>query len=123
MIGTKWPESARWTENNVSERGGRNRERMDMSIARAMNYLMDGEKGKRLEQRLCPACFYGGSNMAGQAFTEWNCRVCLEDQPNWPNTAVPMICRPCSSTHKLCHVCGADLYLRVRRNNVTRLKE
>lgn len=114
----KWPESARWTENDVANEGYRNREQMDILIARAMSYLMDSEKSKRLHAGLCSCCFYKGSGLAGQAFTEWNCRVCLKDQPSWPNTATPLACDKCSEKYKLCKTCGADLYLRVKRSNV-----
>ncbi len=113
----KWPETARWTEHDVGERGYRNREQMDFSIARAMSYLLDNEKKKRIGALLCKTCFYSGGRMAGQAFTEWNCRVCLKDQPDWPNTGTPLACEKCAREHNICKECGADLWLRVRRSN------
>jgi len=114
----KWPPSARWTEDDVAQVGFRNKERMDFSVARAMNFLMDRDKEKRLKSNLCALCFYSGPGMAGQAITGWNCRVCLKDQPLWGNTSPPLACEKCSKKHKLCTDCGADLYLRVRRSNV-----
>jgi len=118
----KWPESARWTENDISERSYRNRERIDASIARAMSYLTDPEKKKRIGVRLCVRCYYSGGTMAGQAFTSWNCRVCLKDQINWPNTNPPLACNPCAEKYKICKECGADIYMRVRRNNTQQLQ-
>lgn len=118
---SKWPETARWTENDVSYKGGSNKERIDFSVARAMNLLTDPDKKKRREQGLCSWCYYDGGRMAGQAFTDWNCRACLKDQPAWPNTGHPLICDQCCKRHTLCRECGADLFLRVRRNNTISL--
>lgn len=119
----RWNESARWTEQDVSARSFSNKEQIDFSVARAIRYLVDPERMKRLTQRLCVKCFYQGSSMAGQAMTRWNCRVCLKDQMMWPNTATPLACKSCADDHKICTDCGADLYLRVRRNNVKLLKD
>jgi len=118
-----WPDTARWTEGDVAYKGTSNRERMDFAIARAMNYLLDKDKAKRLEAHLCPCCFYSGPSMAGQAMTRWNCRACLKEQQLWPNTATPLLCVRCAKKHKLCVDCGADLYLRVRRNNAVAIAE
>lgn len=118
-----WPPSAKWKEDDVSYKSYSNKERMDFSVARAMNYLTDPDKQKRLKEGYCPCCYYSGGKMAGQAFTQWNCRACLKTQPEWPNTATPLVCKKCSEKHKICVECGADIFLRVRRNNVILLED
>jgi len=118
----KWSKEFRLTENDVSDRSRSKKEQIDFNVARALQYLSDPDKRKRLESGNCIACFYGGSSLAGQAFTDWNCRACLKDQASWPNTNPPIVCDACSKKHKICKGCGADLHLRIKRSNVEPLK-
>ena len=119
----KWPASAQWTEDDVAHQGSRNKDRIDSSVAKAMKYLTDPDKKKRLERCRCLACFYSGPSLSGQAFTEWNCRVCLKDQSMWPNTNPPLSCEDCAKKFKICLICGADLHLRVKRSNTLLLPD
>lgn len=120
---TNWPATSKLDENEVSGLSNRQRERMDSYIARSMAYLTDPNKTKRIESRMCKVCFYSGPKLAGQAFTEWNCRCCLEIQDKWPNTSHPAVCDECSKKYSLCPECGADTHLRVRRNNTAKIPD
>ena len=71
----------------------------------------DSSKDARLAQGLCLHCFYlKGATLAGQAFTEYQCQVC-DNQNMHPNTATPDVCDNCSKKHNICCDCGADLNL------------
>lgn len=116
-----WPKSAKLTENDVSEKGWRAKERIDSSVARAISYLVDPNKKDRIEKGLCKLCFYSGSKISGAAMTKWNCRACLQNQGLYGCLAVPEVCDKCSKKYSLCKECGSDIHLRVRRNNTNLL--
>lgn len=69
----------------------------------------------RTRDRVCKACWYFRSQLAGQAFTQWQCGVCAVADTH-SSTAVPRVCGDCAETHKLCTRCGGDVFMRVRRS-------
>ncbi len=81
----------------------------------AAAYILDANKEKRLKEFECKSCYYfrrGG--MAGQAFWNWSCAVCGEDQMHH-NTNTPRVCFSCCDTHQLCQRCGGDIEQRRRK--------
>lgn len=90
-------------------------ERKESILWRALRVIADPDREKRLQQLECPVCFYiDNSRISGQAFTDWQCSACLEEQPSWPNTGVPKLCKKCAAGYGLCVECLADLELRPR---------
>lgn len=90
-------------------------ERKDAVVHKALGVLEDPHKEQRLKECQCPACFYlDRYRLAGQAFTEWVCQACEEEQPSWPNTTYPKLCIACGQKLRLCVECLADLDLRAR---------
>ena len=72
----------------------------------------DVERARRLSERQCLYCFYlPDSQLAGQAFTQWQCRYC-DHVGSHPNTAVPRCCNDCSDELGMCVDCGGSLDMR-----------
>jgi hypothetical protein len=83
-------------------------------IFRAMNFLRDPEKKKRVEEGECKACFYIRGKIGGAAMTTQPCGVCGKDQL-YGSTSTDKICKPCGKRTDLCVHCGGDLLMRPRR--------
>lgn len=110
-------EKIKWSENDVSHQSSNKLEFARYQIAHVMEYLTDPRSSERLKLRECSYCYYlNSSRLAGQAFTEWACRVCNQESMH-SNTYTPKICISCAHTHSLCVICGADVHLRVRRKS------
>lgn len=98
------------------------RHRRELITSQALRALGDPEREKRLAECMCLACFYlPVRRIACQAFTEWQCLQCHENQPAWPNSAHPRLCKSCADSYGICVECTADLELRPRRK-LTRIK-
>jgi hypothetical protein len=68
----------------------------------------DANHDQRVSVRQCRYCFYFAHGVAGQAFTEYTCRGCGEDELH-PNTAVPKLCGKCAVTFDACRHCGGSM--------------
>ena len=79
----------------------------------ADNLRDDPDKDKRLAAHRCLPCHYI-VRLAGQAFTQQPCGICLVDQ-TYPSTSTDVLCLPCASARELCKHCGGDLHLRTDR--------
>lgn len=77
------------------------------TIALAQRLVDDPQRAVRLEQCACLPCHYT-ARVAGQAFTGYTCAGCQQPSEH-PNTAVPLLCRPCAQARGLCRGCGARL--------------
>lgn len=75
---------------------------------RIEEYENDSRNELRLKNRECKTCHYLRGGMAGQAFTNYNCKNCDEANSH-PNTAVPKYCNKCSDEHSVCKRCGSKL--------------
>lgn len=87
------------------------RHRRDNVVATAMKMIEDADAQVRRQRGLCLVCYYAGSTIAGQAFTDWTCRGCGARSTH-ANTNAPVLCVSCSESHAACHRCGASLDMR-----------
>ncbi len=88
-------------------------EKVRQAASRAVIIASDGEREIRLEQHLCLKCHYYGGGFAGQAFTDWSCKLCGKLSSH-PNTAVPKLCSECADAYDLCSSCCGDIDMRHR---------
>lgn len=115
-------ERMKLTEDDINQVGWRHKEYAQISIAKAMAYLIDRDKKDRLKKQECAYCFYFcSSRIGGQAMTNWNCKACGR-QDMYGNTAVPSICNSCATKHALCTRCAGDVHMRVSRRGSERIK-
>lgn len=85
------------------------------TLKKAMQYLQDLDKKKRLESAHCKHCYYiYNTRIGGAAMTSKACGVCARDML-FGSTATDPLCLDCGKTHELCIQCGGDLHMRVRR--------
>jgi len=91
----------------------RRRQSRDLIVARAKALVDDPDRQKRLQAQLCLMCYHD-TRLAGQAFTDTNCRACNKDM-QFSSTDVDALCPECARALKLCRHCGADLNLRWRK--------
>lgn len=78
--------------------------------------LGDLDKTKRINSQECVLCYYEYGILSGQAFTTSHCREC-EAITRYPNTNTGIYCISCAKKYKICHKCGCDLALKMRRKN------
>lgn len=93
---------------------GTARHRLQHAIEYARRIQEDPDRPKRHAKGECPACYYSGGRMAGQAFTQRQCGLC-DAVILHSNTAVPVLCGPCADKHGLCRNCGGDREMKSRR--------
>lgn len=74
----------------------------------AASFELDPEEEKRKKDLNCKRCYYSHGRLAGQAFTDYKCRICDKENSH-SNTAVPKICPQCSATFNLCVECGGSI--------------
>jgi len=80
-------------------------ERVGAYVAATLGETKEQRTKRGLE---CKQCFYlRASRIAGQAFTNWKCRICGTERSHH-NTAVPRYCDDCAKAHKLCVECGGE---------------
>lgn len=100
------------TPEQLREMVNSNTRHSRMYFKERMKVAHQAEQDTKREQRLaaqeCKLCFYLRGRMAGQAFTDYQCRYCKETKSH-PNTAVPNFCPECAKTLSICVDCGADL--------------
>jgi hypothetical protein len=97
-------------------------ERVSFRIHELARIVGDVAREARKTARRCAHCYYmQGHRLAGQAFTEWTCRLCGQVD-TCQNTAHPVVCETCADAYGLCVDCGADVDLkhRSRRDNKPR---
>ena len=85
------------------------------TVEKALRFLADPDKVKRLEEVTCKRCYYiWTGRISGQAFTDVPCGIC-EMTVTYANTDTNKLCNDCAKKNELCAHCGADLHLRPRR--------
>ena len=67
----------------------------------------DVERDKRLEENLCPFCFYiHTSRIGGAAITTKPCGVCGKDM-TFSSTSTDDVCPECAKEHGICKRCAS----------------
>lgn len=84
-------------------------------LDKCKKYFDDPDKIKRLAEQECVVCYYT-SRIAGQAFTNANCKLC-DVVMQFHTTATDRLCIACAKEHSLCKHCGADIHYR-KRNKI-----
>ena len=69
------------------------------------SYDNDDKKEYRLKKRYCKSCQYLRGGLAGQAFTNFNCKNCGVECSH-PNTDLDKYCAKCADEHDVCVKCG-----------------
>lgn len=81
------------------------------------HYEIDDQKVSRLTHRKCKTCFYFDYGVAGQSFSQRECKsASCTELSRWHNTAVPDYCADCSKMYGICRTCGGDIEQRERRS-------
>jgi len=97
-------------------------ERKHTRIAAQREWISDVEADPKQEQRIarqeCAVCFYT-TRICGQGFTSFNCQMCGREE-TYANTCVPALCLTCAVENGLCHDCGSDIDLLVRKTDNAR---
>lgn len=83
-------------------------------VERAKSLAEDRQRGQRIAEGLCPACYYLRVRVGGSAITRRPCGACGEPQ-TYASTATDVLCSPCAKSYGLCRRCGADLDYKNRR--------
>lgn len=98
---------------SVQQRTASNAEHIKEMRRRVADCDTDAQRNGRLRARECPWCFYFGSTLAGQGFTDWVCSCCGKED-TWADTRTPYLCHECSDRLGLCVNCTADIHLTKR---------
>jgi len=83
------------------------------TIDLADKFSNDPEKRKRLEECLCPICYYEKSRIGGSAIRTVEC-VCGKEM-HFANTCTDNLCDDCAEDRGCCKHCGGDLNIKLRR--------
>lgn len=67
----------------------------------------DPDKERRTSLQECKVCYYV-SSLAGQAFTNSNCKFC-DDEMMFSNTNVDKLCQRCAIMLEACKHCGGEM--------------
>ena len=101
-----------WTNKDIEMSNHFNKSLATKTLKMITDYRKDTNRDKRLEKQLCLTCYYLRAGIvAGQAFTEYTCRICGEKQMH-PNTNTPKICKPCAVENDLCVKCGGGVDIK-----------
>lgn len=101
---------------NVAMATGRAKRHVEDVLESAKKLSQDSEKKERLQESLCPCCYYlRKARMGGARITHKDCAEC-EREMVFSSTATDLLCIDCAKENKLCLRCGADLELKERRN-------
>jgi hypothetical protein len=96
-----------WTISDVQRTGVSREGFFGESLRRAERAAKDAKLDQRQALKECKLCFYFGHGLAGQAFTQYECRACNEPQMH-ANTRVPVLCSDCATTLGACVSCGGS---------------
>lgn len=80
-------------------------------LKKASQLLLDPDSKERSERKECLRCYYK-SVIAGQAFTDYVCKICKRALSH-SDTNPPEICMECATDNKLCRCCMSKLYCEV----------
>lgn len=92
----------------------RQKERIQITLRSAFNYLNDPEKKQRHAEGYCVVCYYRESTIAGAAMTESFCGIC-ETKLHWASTHQEKLCHVCAIKWNLCKECGTTIDLKEPR--------
>lgn len=88
--------------------------RMRKSLA---HYEIDDRRESRLKAGECKTCYYTRTTIAGQAFSQRECKTLgCNELTRHSNTDVPDFCQVCSEKYGICRRCGGDLEQKERRS-------
>lgn len=108
-------QAAKIDQDTVTWETDRAKHIAEETVAKALRFLADPDKKKRLAEGLCATCCYLLSvRIGGAAMTCKPCGICGEEM-TFGSTATDDLCKPCALKHELCRQCGGDVRLRVRR--------
>jgi len=96
-----------WTSETVQSIGRSRALHFEDYLRRGERAREDAQKHQRIASRECRYCYYVSHDLAGQAFTEWQCMSCVETQMH-SNTAVPKLCDKCADNLEACVRCGGS---------------
>lgn len=89
-------------------------DRAKAAVERYTRVVSDPDQAERLAKNECVICFYADGRIGGAAMTTAMCGVCKTPM-HYGNTCTDAVCDGCAKRLGICHHCGADMRLVMRR--------
>ncbi len=106
-----------WTKQDIHMATHYGKSLAEHTLKMLQDYNTDRDSHRRHKVQLCRTCHYLRSGMiAGQAFTDYTCRVC-DNVFGYHNTNTPKICTTCANKLNLCVKCGGDINTWLKKEN------
>ena len=99
----------KWAATSEMNTRYRNKDHVEGTTARLIQYYADKDKKTRKETHMCRYCFYfNTSRIGGSAITSVGCANC-DIKMTFGNTCTDVFCDECADQLKMCKHCGAKM--------------